>query len=211
MFSKKIAALYFLVFVIVLAFAGAEYFILKPKFKEERHYLYDAKLELKRLDSKAKLVDSVQVYINKVAPTSSLSALVLINSCINEKVDLLFVLAQGQFESHYGTCGLAAKTNSVFNVGAYDGLKEHHINKKFIYSHVNESIKPYLKLINKDYLIDNKTEEDLLKSFVNKDKKRYASYTKYEEELSLIYNRLSKTPIKTLYDEYKYYNNELNY
>ena len=36
-------------------------------------------------------------------------------------VDIRLVLAQGHLESHFATRGTAAKTNSMFNIGAYDG------------------------------------------------------------------------------------------
>lgn len=167
-----------------------------------RYSLLDMQLELKYWSVKSELIDSVQSYIDKIAPSSNLSAIVLVNECSDANVSIPFALAQGQKESHFGTRGLGAKTNSVFNVGAYDNHSLEEINNNFKYKHPNMSIKPYLKLLNSRYLV-NKTESDLLKSFVDVNKKRYASYDKYEIELTMIHDRINKTTkIKELEDEF---------
>ncbi len=175
----------------------------KDKEPEENRYsLLDMQLELKYWAVKSELIDSVQSYINKVAPSSNLSAIILVNECSEENVSVSFALAQGQKESHFGTRGLGAKTNSVFNVGAYDNHTIDQISNRHKYRHPNLSIKPYLKLLNDRYLV-NKSEEDLLKSFVDVNKKRYASYDKYEPELKMIYERICKlTSIRSLEDEF---------
>ena len=43
-------------------------------------------------------------------------AKILIDVCQKYGLSIKFVLAQGQLESHFGTKGLARKTNSIFNV-----------------------------------------------------------------------------------------------
>lgn len=170
--------------------------------ENERYSLLDQELELRFWSVKAELIDSVQEYIDSVAPSSTLSALVLVNECSEANVGIIFALAQGQKESHFGTKGLGAKTNSVFNVGAYDGHNYDKIDNKFKYKHANKSIKPYLKLLNERYLVD-KTEADLFNSFVDINKKRYASYKHYESDLKIIYDRIcNTTKIKELEDEF---------
>jgi flagellum-specific peptidoglycan hydrolase FlgJ len=49
-----------------------------------------------------------------------------------------------------------------------------------------------LILLNKRYLVGNKTEKDLLHKFVDIDNKRYASNPNYEEQLLGIYNRMNE-------------------
>lgn len=186
--------------------------IIKTTVKPKNHHiLYDQELELKYWKTKADLVDSVQSYITKVAPNSDLSGLVLLNECSSANIDLIFVLAQGQCESHYGTKGIGSKTNGVFNVGAYDNLSHDKMHKSHKFKHVNESVKPYLELLNNRYLVNGRTETDLLRSFVDKNGKRYASYTKYEEELRGVVNKINKTKISSLYDKYLNLKNKLNY
>ena len=108
--------------------------------------------ELKYWETKAQLVDEVQNYINTVAPTSNLRACILVDACEKYNIEVKFALAQGEIESHFGTKGLASKTNSVWNVGAYDDHFYSKIMGTYKYSHPNESIEPYLKLLYEKYL-----------------------------------------------------------
>lgn len=186
-------------------------FLIKDKKLKEHHILYDMELELDYWRTKAELVDSIQSYIKKAAPNSDLSGLILLNECSNADVDLIFVLAQGQCESHYGTKGIGSKTNSVFNVGAYDNLSHDKMHKSHKFKHPNESVKPYLKLLNSKYLVNGRTEQDLLRSFVDANGKRYASYTKYEEELKNVVKKINKTKISSLYSDFLNLKTKLNY
>ena len=86
----------------------------------------------------------------------------LANKLTKYNIDIKFVLAQGEVESHFGTKGMASKTNSVWNVGAFDGYDLKHIRTK--YNNPNQSIEPYLILLNKKYLI-NKIELDFKDCF----------------------------------------------
>ena len=54
------------------------------------------------------------------------------------------------------------------------------------YSHPNESIEPYLKLLYRNYLTDE-AEAGLLKKFVDRNGNRFASDKNYEEKLSYKY------------------------
>lgn len=148
--------------------------------------------ELKYFETKSKLTDEVQLYINKVAPTSDLRACALIDACEKYSLDVKFALAQGEVESHFGTKGLAAKTNSVWNVGAYDKMGFSTILKRYKYNHPNESIEPYVKLIYENYMTD-KTEEGLMNKFVDHDGKRYATASDYEERIRLKYKYIVQT------------------
>ena len=72
------------------------------------------------------------------------------------------------------------------------------------YSHPNESIEPYLKLLYEKYLT-YETEIGLLKNFVDHNGNRFASDKNYEEKLNYKYKYISNnTKIDSL-------NSQLNY
>lgn len=129
---------------------------------------------------KSDLVDVTQHYIDSVAPNSGLRALILVENCEKYGIPVTFALAQGEIESHFGTKGLAFRTNSVWNVGAYDGHDYNSISHKF--GNPNDSVIPYLELLTNNYL-QGKTVEDLLESYVDINGNRYASDKYYESKL----------------------------
>lgn len=142
---------------------------------------------------KSKLVKEVKHYIDSVAPTSTLSGYAIVDMTEKYDLDIKFVLAQGQLESHFGTTGIAIKTNSVFNVGAYDNMKFENINGKFKYKHPDFSIEPYMQLLYKNYITGSKTELDLMAKYVTKGGKRYSSNNNYEMELMNLYKKIDET------------------
>ena len=168
--------------------------------------IYRENIELKYQQSKSQVVDEIDKYIKQVAPTSSLNAITLFELCETYDIDVKFALAQGHIESHFGTKGMARKTNSVFNVFAFDGQEYHKISRKGKYDHPDYSIEPYLKLLVNDYIVDNQTEYDLMTKFVNKDGKRYASDPLYENKLSKKFEYISNnTIIDSLMSNYNMY------
>lgn len=172
---------------------------------------YVERLESEFASARDVLADEVENYIDSVAPTSIVNALTLIDQTSNYNVDLFFVLAQGQLESHFATKGTASKTNSIFNVGAFDGHSADEQKKNgYGYSHPDYSIEPYLKLLVSDYLVNGKTEEDLMNSFVNKNKKRYASYDGYEVAIKGLYDKISSIEsLSIAYKNFKMYKTKL--
>ena len=165
-------------------------------YQETNKLIYDS--------IKLSLVDKVDNYITDVAKTSALNGLVIVNNCLEYDIDICFVLAQGEQESHFGTKGIARKTNSVFNVFAFDGHDYNRINKDGKYSHPNDYVEPYLKLLKRDYLVDGKTEYDMFKKYVNKTGKRYASDPEYEKTLFNKFNKIrNNTDIDITYQELK--------
>lgn len=161
--------------------------------------------ELKYWETKAQLVDEVQNYINTVAPTSNLRACILVDACEKYNIEVKFALAQGEIESHFGTKGLASKTNSVWNVGAYDDHFYSKIMGTYKYSHPNESIEPYLKLLYEKYLT-NEVEEGLLRNFVDHNGNRFASDKNYEERLKYKYKYIgNNTQIDSLTTQLRYW------
>lgn len=154
-------------------------------------YAYDCmkEAEITYWDYKVALVNEVQKYIEQVAPASNLRGYAIVEECEKYDVDICFVLAQGEIESHFGTKGIASKLNSVFNVGIYDGKTSEEIDEKYRFEYPNESIEPYLKLLTTRYLV-NKLEHDLMHKFVDVNGNRYASDKDYEIKISSKYKSI---------------------
>lgn len=161
--------------------------------------------ELKYWETKSLLVTEIQNYIDQIAPTSNLRAYAIVEECEKYQIDIKFVLAQGEIESHFGTKGLGSKLNNVFNVGVFDGFKFEQINNKYKFNHPNQSIEPYIKLLIDRYLVD-KLEMDLMENYVDINGSRYASNPDYENILKTKYNYISNnTNIDSLQLQLKNY------
>jgi hypothetical protein len=146
-------------------------------------------------NARDQLAIEVDNYILSVAPKANIDPYLMIDLCWEYGVDIRFVLAQGQIESHFATKGTAARTLSVFNVGAYDGHSASRQRRNgFGFSDPNESIEPYLRLITTEYMVNGKTESDLMKNYVNGLGMRYASNPRYESMLRSVYKRISNRP-----------------
>jgi flagellum-specific peptidoglycan hydrolase FlgJ len=201
--SLSISIISVVVFIIILT----TYIVssLQNKKCEYTCDVYRDNIELKYQSAKSQVVDEIDKYIEQVAPNSALNAITLFNLCEEYGVDIKFVLAQGHIESHFGTKGMARKTNSVFNVFAFDGQEYHKISRKGKYDHPDYSIEPYLKLLKNNYMVE-KTEYDLMNKFVNMDGKRYASDPLYENKLSTKFEYISNnTRLDELVSNYNMY------
>ena len=164
---------------------------------------YIRELHVQYQGVKADLVDITQHYIDSVAPNSGLRALVLVENCEKYGIPITFTLAQGEIESHFGTTGLAFRTNSVWNVGAFDDYTLNDIQHKF--DNPNDSVSPYLELLLNNYL-PSKTVEDLLENFVDINGNRYASDPHYETKLKSKLDYINKYyPIDSLQQRLNYY------
>ena len=154
---------------------------------------------------KINIISEVDTYIDRVAPSNKIDPKILFELCDTYNVDIRFVIAQGQIESHFATKGTAKKTNSIFNVGAYDGHSAAKQNRNgFGFSNPNESIEPYLILLTNHYLVDGKTEFDMMNNYVNYLGMRYASNLQYEKMLKSVFNRINTdTNLNILLKEYK--------
>ena len=170
--------------VIVAIFAILAFTWSVPKQEEQIGYdtatEYIRELQTSYQGVKSDLVDLTQHYIDSVAPNSGLRALILVENCEKYGIPITFTLAQGEIESHFGTKGLAYRTNSVWNVGAYDGHSLSDISHT--YANPNDSVIPYLDLLTNNYL-PGKTVEDLFDSFTDINGNRYASDKYYETKL----------------------------
>lgn len=152
--------------------------------------VYRDRTELSYFGARDRLVTTIDNYIQENSKGSCLNGITILEACEEYSIDIAFVLAQGQLESHFGTTGMAARTNSVFNVFAYDNksigwMIEH--GKTF--KHPDESVRPYIKLLRRRYLVD-KTEHDLMHNYVDIDGKRYASSKAYEQKLTDLYIKI---------------------
>ena len=157
----------------------------KTKIRQpEYSYTYDCikEAELKYYETKALLCDEVQKHILSVAPTSNVRGYAIVEECERFNVDIKFVLAQAELESHFATKGLGYKLNNIFNVGIYDDFNESEIADRYKYDYPNQSIRPYLELLTRKYLV-NKLEEDLMDNYVDINGNRYASDIHYESKL----------------------------
>jgi flagellum-specific peptidoglycan hydrolase FlgJ len=154
------------------------------------------------------LIEEIDGYIDSVAPSSAVNGIIIVDICEKYNFDIKFLLSQAHLESHFGTMGMASKTNSMFNVMAFDGTThDEMINKGHGYKHPDYSIEPYVKLIMKDYLGKDKTEKDLLVNFINSEGNRYASDPDYESKLSNIYINIEQTTnitkLEKIFKKYK--------
>lgn len=197
-------ALYFLTKFFMLLTAPAEK---EPQNTVYNYEIYRSRIELSMEGVKDDIVTEIDDYIDSVAPESCLNGIKLFELCDQYGVDVRFAMAQAELESHFGTKGVAAKTNIVWNVKAYDGRSAEDMKSKGdACTHPDHSIEPYLKLLTNDYLVNGKTEEDLFIEFVNFDNKRYATAENYEAKMLNIYNRISKcTKLTSLLKEYNKY------
>lgn len=151
------------------------------------------------------LAVEVHEYISTIAPRAEIDPYILIDLCTEYDIDVAFVMAQGQIESHYATAGTAKRTKSIFNVGAYDGHSAaRQCRNGFGFEDPNDSIEPYLILLTSDYLVNGKTINDLMTNYVNYLGMRYASNRKYESQLKSVYNKIYRNPeFRIAYEEYK--------
>lgn len=171
------------------------------------YQIYRSRTELAMEGVRDDIVLEIDNYIDSVAAESGLNGIKLFELCDKYGVDVRFAMAQAEAESHFGTKGMAAKTNIVWNVKTYDGDTLEDIKKRGAhFKHPDESIEPYLLLLVNNYFVNGKTEEDMFINFVNKDGKRYASNPKYETMVLNIYNRINnETKLKDLLKEYRRY------
>lgn len=153
-----------------------------------------AEMRQARLDSlREQMLDEVTSYIKKVAPTSyeALPAC-MVEQCLENELDLCFMLSQTQLETCFGTQGMGRATSrySMFGVSRR-------------YTSYENCIADYVALLKSNYLVNGRTEQDLMKNYVNGGGFRYASSPTYEEELSATYKRVVKsTNIRDLQRQY---------
>ena len=177
------------------------------------YMIYRDRTELALDGCRDAIVTEIDHYIDSVASDSGLNGIKLFELCNKYDVDVRFAMAQAEAESHFGTTGIASKTNSVWNVRAFDGRSaDDMIRKGDAAPHPDMSIEPYLILLTTEYLVDGKNELDMFEKFVNKYDKRYASNPNYENLVEGIYNRINEcTDLDKLLKEYRKLQKKLLY
>ena len=85
------------------------YYVKTPNTLYSPLYVQTCVHTLKYNAAKLELVNEVDNYIKSVASQSSLDGYVIVEECLNNSIDICFVLAQGESESHFGTAGLARR------------------------------------------------------------------------------------------------------
>lgn len=181
--------------------------------EDYEYKIYRSNMELALWGNKANCVNSINNYMKSIAPSTNLNGVSIFEACDEYCIDIIFTLAQAQIESSFGTAGVAAKTNSVWNVLAYDGRSTNDmIADGHGFKHPDQSIKPYLELLKNKYLVKGKTEIDLMQNYVNGTGHRYASDKSYETRMQSLYKHIKEsTDIDECYNEYKHYKVILGY
>lgn len=177
------------------------------------YMIYRDRTELALDGCRDRIVTEIDNYIDSIAPDSGLNGIKLFELCDKYDVDVRFAMAQAEAESHFGTRGMAAKTNVVWNVRAYDDTNAEEMKRKgHDAKHPDASIEPYLKLLVTSYLVDGKNELDMFENFVDVEGKRYASNPNYENMVEGIYNRINEcTKLESLLKEYRKHQKKLLY
>lgn len=143
---------------------------------------------------KSELIDEVETYIFKNFPrTHKKIPALLVENGLEHNIDIMFMMAQTQQETGFGTMG-AGRTSSrrsLFGVAVRR------------YSNYDHAIEDYCKLLKKSYLIKGRTEQHLMRRYVTTGGARYAGDPNYEATLRRTYSNISKnTRIKELQDKY---------
>lgn len=154
---------------------------------------------------RSELVRQTDAYISQRFPKSKLTGEALVMACEKHDFDICFALAQAEIESGLGTAGKARRTNSPWNVGAWDGRSVQTMNKLgYGYSHPDQSIEPYIELVKTKYLGNKRTIDDLMVRYTTLSGKRYAADPNYERSLRSTYRRIcTKTTLRELQDSLK--------
>ena len=144
---------------------------------------------------KDKLVEEVENYIygrfpkaHKTIPTS------IVENGLESGIDIVFMMAQTQIETSFGTAGAGRETSrrSLFGVAI----------KK--YASYDLAIKDYIDILKKWYLTRGRTEQHLMNRYTTNGGGRYAENPKYEVELKGAYADIKRqTNISSLQTEYR--------
>ena len=143
---------------------------------------------------KNELIDEVETYIFDNFPKAhkDVPSLIVENG-LEHNIDILFIMAQTQQETGFGTLGAGREKSrrSLFGVA---------VRK---YTNYENAVVDYIQILKKSYLTKGRTEQHLMKRYVTTNGGRYASDPNYEATLRKTYNDISKkTNIKELQIKY---------
>ena len=110
----------------------------------------------------------------------------IVQACEKTNFDIPLLLAQAHLESCFGITNRAKKTNSVWSVGSYDNGKN-----VCTYGSQDDSIMPYINLMNKNFLNGKSIDEILTPGqFVDMNGHRYAQDPQYEAKVKFLRNKI---------------------
>ena len=143
---------------------------------------------------KNELICEVEQYVFKYFPRTHKDVpMLIVENGLEHDIDILFMMAQTQQETGYGTLGAGRESSrrSLFGVA---------VRK---YDNYENAVVDYIRLLKKSYLTNGRTEQHLMKRYVTSRGGRYAGDPNYEVTLRKTYNDISKqTKIKELQNKY---------
>ena len=145
---------------------------------------------------KNELIGEVEQYIFTYFPKThkDVPTLIVENGLEND-IDILFMMAQTQQETGFGTLG-AGREKSRRSLFGFAVRK---------YSDYENAVVDYIRILKKSYLTRGRTEQHLMRRYVTTSGARYAGDPNYEATLRKTYSDIcSKTKIKELQTAYKF-------
>ena len=143
---------------------------------------------------KNELISEVENYIfNNYPNTHKDVPTLIVENGLEHDIDILFMMAQTQQETGYGTLGAGREKSrrSLFGVA---------VRK---YTNYENAVVDYIQILKKSYLTKGRTEQHLMQRYVTTNGGRYASDPNYEVALRKTYNNIShQTKIKELQNKY---------
>lgn len=148
-----------------------------------------------REDIKNELILEAENYIYSRFPrTHNAIPTSIVEHGLEHEIDIMFMMAQTQIETNFGTLGAGRETSrrSLFGVASRK------------YKTYNEAIADYVSILKKFYLTKGRTEQHLMRKYTTSKGGRYAENPNYEAELRGAYVFIDKkTNIKQLQHKYK--------
>ena len=169
---------------------------------DSNNYAYgsiNTEIEVNNKPTKESIIESINkeaiTFVKKYYPNCpDIISTYIVKKGLENDIDICFMLAQTQLETSFGKAGIGRTTSrhSLF------GVEKRH------YSNYVDAINDYVKLLKTSYLVKGRTEQNLLKNYVNKGGYRYAGNPNYEVSLRKYYNTICNvTKIKSLQNQYK--------
>lgn len=169
---------------------------------DSNNYAYgsiNTEIEVNNKPTKESIIESINkeaiTFVKKYYPNCpDIISTYIVKKGLEHDIDICFMLAQTQLETSFGKAGIgrSSSRHSLF------GVERRH------YSNYVEAINDYVKLLKTSYLVKGRTEQNLLKNYVNKGGYRYAGNPNYEVSLRKYYNTICNvTKIKSLQNQYK--------
>ena len=169
---------------------------------DRNNYAYgsiNTEIGVNNKSTKESIIESINkeaiTFVKKYYPNCpDIISTYIVKKGLENDIDICFMLAQTQLETSFGKAGIGrtSSRHSLF------GVEKRH------YSNYVEAINDYVKLLKTSYLVKGRTEQNLLKNYVNKGGYRYAGNPNYEVSLRKYYNTICNvTKIKSLQNQYK--------